>query len=930
MRRPPRSRRPARGYALVALLALFAAGTLYYIVSSLSPNLVETYRSRKTQEALAQARDALLGFALQYREQQIATGTPDAMYGFLPMPDVGRSRFHASQSAACNTEGCAMNFMNGAFPAATSTIVGRLPWRTLGIEPIRDGQGECLWYVVSAGHKSLGINPAAFMNWDTLGQLDVVVTNNSAQMRSLIANPHDRPIAIIFSPGRLLAGQNRAAIANGDVVDECGGNYEPANYLDPNVAATLLDSGGTVTTASVYWGGARSTDTSAARAAFSTQGVVQRESTGTLWPNACPGGSTCTVAANDSGLTLTPDTFFSALRRSSNFRTDINSMLDRMVTCLRDQIAAGGAFIPAPITNYTPPADKSAGRIPVNSCYDDTKAPPGYFTHWQDLFFVAAPTAGYFTVNGNPNCAGVLAFANQRNTIQRRSNATEQSTVANYLEGANFNAFTVAATTFSGAEMFEPVSATQSIEQDIVRCIPNTASMLTVESPDLTDAGLPQLVGYDSGSRTLTLGAENVTTTNGVTGGALFGCAWTADADTRGNGFRAYFTFRFKQVGTNVGSNGFVFAAIDALINGTQACGAAGSHLGYSGNNGVTPPLELPKIGIEFDQSRNTGFDEVPLIPGRQDPPGGAYYSHAAIVYWGHSVANAVDGVTLPGADDNVHGFPSTASQSTALRPAPQNPVDLTEAPPGIAMINLRGQAGQDVDGDGDQDSYLYHVRVEVTKLAKATQLADATAVATSNIDTASPGASIGGVNLVSGSRVLLSAQTEAAENGVYIWHGATNGLTRADDANSEAELSNTSILVAQGSHAGYWRQPWAIANVGADAQNWQTRYSEFQTQVWIERDSATTAQIRSAMQNTTRPMALLYPGYAARLSDSATVYDIAGAACGTGCPSNQTCGQDSRCYRPALSSVRLGFTGSQYTQDQQVLIRDFSTSWLP
>jgi hypothetical protein len=925
MRRLPRNPRSDRGFALVAFLALFAAGVLYYVVSGLAPSIIDTYRNRKTQEAMAQARDALVGYALQYRDQQIATGTNNAMYGFLPMPDVGKSRFHASQSPACNTEGCAMNLMNGAFPAAAGTIAGRFPWRTLGIEPLRDGNGECLWYVVSAGHKSLGINPGAIMNWDTPGQLDVVVTNNNDQMRSLIANPHDRPIAVVFSPGKMLAGQSRASIANGDVVDECGGNYEPANYVDPNVAGTLLDNGGTVTTASVYYGGARSTDTSAAMAAFSTQGVVQREAAGTLWPNACPSGGTCTIAANDSGLALTPDMLFNPLRRSANFRTDINSMLDRMVGCLRDQVAAGGSFVPTAIAGYVPPADKSAGRIPANSCYDDTKAPLGYFTHWQDMFFVATPTSGMFTVNGVPSCAGVLAFANQRNAAQRRSSSTEQSTVTNYLELAGF---TSPGTTFSGPEQFDVVSpTTQTTEQDIVRCIPNAASFVEVQSPALTP--VQQLVDYDPGSRTLTLGKEGVTTTNGVAGGSLFGCAWTAEADTRGNGFRAYFTFRFKQVGTSVGSNGFVFAAIDAIANGTQACGAAGSHLGYSGNNGVTPPIAVPKVGIEFDQSRNAGFSEVPLIPGRADPPGGAYNSHAAIVYWGHSVANATDGVTLAGADDNVHGFPTALSQQTTLRPAPQNPADLAESPPGIAMVNLRGQPGEDVDGDGGQDSYLYHVRIEVTRSAGTSQLGDATAVATTNVDITSPGATIGSTNLASGNRVLLAAQTDAAENGVYVWHGPASTMNRSDDADTAAELSNTSILVATGSHAGYWRQPWSIVNIGTDAQNWQTRYSDFQTQVWIERDSGTTAQIRAAMQNTTRPMALLYPGYAARLSDTATLYDVAGATCGAGCPANQTCGTDNLCYRPAMHSVRLGFTGSQYTQDQQVIISNFFASWL-
>jgi hypothetical protein len=82
-------------------------------------------------------------------------------------------------------------------------------------------------------------------------------------------------------------------------------------------------------------------------------------------------------------------------------------------------------------------------------------------------------------------------------------------------------------------------------------------------------------------------------------------------------------------------------------------------------------------------------------------------------------------------------------------------------------------------------------------------------------------------------------------------------------------------------------------------------------------------------MQNTTRSMAQLYPTATTTLADTATVYDVAGGACGGACPTNQTCGTDNVCYRQGLKSVRLGFTGSQRTQDQQVHISNFSTSWL-
>ena len=99
-------------------------------------------------------------------------------------------------------------------------------------------------------------------------------------------------------------------------------------------------------------------------------------------------------------------------------------------------------------------------------------------------------------------------------------------------------------------------------------------------------------------------------------------------------------------------------------------------------------------------------------------------------------------------------------------------------------------------------------------------------------------------------------------------------------------------------------------------------------TEVWMEWDTSLTDQI-AAIQNTTRPMSLLYPTYAATLSDTASLYDVnTGSSCP--CSSGQTCGTDSMCYRPALERIQLGFTGSQRTQDQQVEIQDFFTTWLP
>ena len=52
------------------------------------------------------------------------------------------------------------------------------------------------------------------------------------------------------------------------------------------------------------------------------------------------------------------------------------------------------------------------------------------------------------------------------------------------------------------------------------------------------------------------------------------------------------------------------------------------------------------------------------------------------------------------------------------------------------------------------------------------------------------PGAGIDGVTLSSGDRVLLKNQSTGSENGIYVFNGAASTMTRATDANADAEVT--------------------------------------------------------------------------------------------------------------------------------------------
>ncbi|MCZ7654579.1 MAG: hypothetical protein M5R42_10320 [Rhodocyclaceae bacterium] len=322
-RRSKSPTRKQRGAALLIFFLLLVMAGLGYLVSGLSPESVEVRRAQQNQEAMLQAREALIGYALQYREQQLAQGQPGQVYGYLPLPDLGTTR---NNNVGCVIEGCdAANFAGNAL---STTVIGRLPWRTLGLEPLRDGNGECLWYAVSGSHQRQQL--ATPMNWDSLAHLDIVVADGTAALSSVLTSAHERPVVVIFSPGPPLPGQDRAP-AGGDDVTRCGGNYNVANYLDPATATAL----GGVTN---YLAGTNKasavTDPNTPKA-LASQGKIFDSGTAFI-PNACQGAN-CNLVANDIGLSVTGDALFGAIRKSAYFRTDINAMLDRMTFCLRDQ-----------------------------------------------------------------------------------------------------------------------------------------------------------------------------------------------------------------------------------------------------------------------------------------------------------------------------------------------------------------------------------------------------------------------------------------------------------------------------------------------------------------------------------------------------------------------------------------------------------------
>lgn len=74
-------------------------------------------------------------------------------------------------------------------------------------------------------------------------------------------------------------------------------------------------------------------------------------------------------------------------------------------------------------------------------------------------------------------------------------------------------------------------------------------------------------------------------------------------------------------------------------------------------------------------------------------------------------------------------------------------------------------------------------------------------AASTANVNISAPGTTIDTVSLTNGDRVLLKDQSDATQNGIYIFNGASSAMTRSLDADDNSEVkSGLFTLITDGS----------------------------------------------------------------------------------------------------------------------------------
>lgn len=388
----------------MVMLVIMVIGGAAFLISSLSSSVLNTARHETTATALAQAKDALIGYAVTYRDSN-----PSKVFGYLPCPDIDNDGSADTNQGSTQCAG------------KNIPVVGRLPWKTLGLPPLRDGQGECLWYAVSGTFKAVaGGNLTDFMNWDTLGQFTV---NDAGGTIMAGAADHVRPAAVIFSAGPPLGTQSHPASSG----QECSGDSS-------NSIAAYLDGGN----------------------AFSPPAFPPAT------PIALTMGSQGSTSNNDALLWLTTNEIFSRVEKRSDFSAFVATLATDAVACL--------STLPAPITvNFDTLAETpgltvgslDTGRIAYTSCTSDL------VRQWRDNLLYAKCTDGTacLSVNGSA-CKGVIIFAGERNTLARASNA-QKNDWNNYLEGTVRTAFFAGDVAFSGNTTYSPALTST----DVLACI---------------------------------------------------------------------------------------------------------------------------------------------------------------------------------------------------------------------------------------------------------------------------------------------------------------------------------------------------------------------------------------------------------------------------------------------------------------------------
>lgn len=472
-----------RGAVLMIMLVIIILSTTAFLVSALSRASMQRDNDKITADALAQAKEALIGYATSVKINFsfcAASGNNCNRLGDLPCPDTDND---GKSNSPCGDDS----------GSDQSLRLGRLPWKTLGIPDLRDASGERLWYAVSNNFKdstrTICNSPgqAGCLNSDTVGTItirnpDGSIINNASLGQGIAA--------VIIAPGNILQRQGAASLQNrnctqgvdcdtqGKCITPTAPKCDPHNYLDNTPAGTNFEDN------------AAFIDNSPSDGFI--QGIV-KDSNGK-------------IIVNDQLVSISQDSIMQTIQKR------VANEVKQCLIAYADPVNGGFGRYPwaakldstLPV-NYTDTASQLFGRLPdalfTNTCLSsggyanghagnncsnnpiagmnniwpascNINTSNGWWNNWKEMVFYglasaykpitspATPTpcpaiAPCIAVNPPSAIADkkfVVIVAGKTLPGKSRSNNMEKGTLSNYLEGINTN----------GATSFEqqPVSST--------------------------------------------------------------------------------------------------------------------------------------------------------------------------------------------------------------------------------------------------------------------------------------------------------------------------------------------------------------------------------------------------------------------------------------------------------------------------------------
>lgn len=445
-----------RGMTLVMLVFVIGLAAVGYLLYALNPVSVKNERDKKTALALAEAKVALIGYA-----------SAQPRPGSLPCPDT-------NNDGTTDTNGNVNCYSN----------IGRLPWKTLGLEDLHDGHGERIWYALSTNFST--VPSSLIINSDAaVGLLNVCPAGGCGDPSPVPAVPsapfpiYSQQVAILFSPSYPLAGQDRqdGVDANPNPVLNIDNAKKSNNFLDViTIGANQFNN---------------------ASGSNNGNDFIMGPVTSTF---------------NDSLLTISTNEIFGNIDKRMQSKATLAEIASCLIEYANNNAAANDKRLPwsvpfdlGPAANYNDPINFDdtpsiyTGRIAYHIADSTAASPihdwntgaaskrkkmeycsnwPSWWNSWKNHVFyavskdfapdIAAPqvcSGNCVTVDGIGPFAAVLIFAGKKLAGQVRVSNTDMANPANFLEGRN----AIEIVNNSGSGDFTAI--TTPIQNDVAICI---------------------------------------------------------------------------------------------------------------------------------------------------------------------------------------------------------------------------------------------------------------------------------------------------------------------------------------------------------------------------------------------------------------------------------------------------------------------------